>query len=96
MSYDELCGIDWEWQSAEGGMIKAPLAREAAGRNPTEQEKKGTKGNRVVESPGLAEGIVVRGGNSPEIKEVEGRLEGIVRAPPEGEGLCVDAGGIRV
>jgi hypothetical protein len=43
MAYDELKGLGWEWQSADGCMVKAPLAREAAGRNPTDREKKGTK-----------------------------------------------------
>jgi len=38
--YDELMGIAWEWQSIDGGMYKAPLAREAEGRNPTDRGKK--------------------------------------------------------
>jgi transposase len=40
MTYDELCGLCWEWQSVDGCMVKAPLAREAAGRNPTDRGKK--------------------------------------------------------
>jgi transposase len=40
LSYDELCGIGWEWQSADGSMVKAPLAREAVGNNPTDRGKK--------------------------------------------------------
>ena len=31
--FDELEGIDWEWQSADGCQIKAPLATESAGAN---------------------------------------------------------------
>ncbi len=38
--YDELEGIAWEWQSIDGSMIKAPLAREAVGPNPTDRGKK--------------------------------------------------------
>lgn len=41
--YDELEGIGWEWQSVDGCMIKAPLAREAVGRNPTDRGKNGNK-----------------------------------------------------
>ena len=38
--YDEMVGIAWEWQAIDGGMYKAPLAREAEGRNPTDRGKK--------------------------------------------------------
>jgi transposase len=38
--YDELEGIAWEWQSADGAMVKAPMAREAVGPNPTDRGKK--------------------------------------------------------
>ena len=37
--YDELKGIDWEWQSIDGSMTKAPLARESVGANPTDRGK---------------------------------------------------------
>jgi transposase len=38
--YDEMEGIAWQWQSADGIMVKAPLALEAVGRNPTDRGKK--------------------------------------------------------
>ena len=38
--YDEMEGIVWSWQSIDGVMIKAPLALEAVGRNPTDRGKK--------------------------------------------------------
>lgn len=38
--YDEMAGIAWEWQSVDGAMMKAPLAQEAVGRNPTDRGKK--------------------------------------------------------
>lgn len=38
--YDEMTGIAWEWQSVDGAMTKAPLAREGDGRNPTDRGKK--------------------------------------------------------
>jgi len=40
MEYDEMEGIAWEWQSIDGSMSKAPLAREAVGSNPTDRGKK--------------------------------------------------------
>ena len=38
--YDELEGIGWAWQSIDGAMVKAPLAQEAVGPNPTDRGKK--------------------------------------------------------
>jgi len=38
--YDELEGIAWEWQSIDGAMVKAPLATEEVGPNPTDRGKK--------------------------------------------------------
>ena len=38
--YDELEGIAWEWQSIDGAMVKAPLAIEDVGPNPTDRGKK--------------------------------------------------------
>jgi len=39
--YDEMEGIAWSWQSIDGTMVKAPLALEAVGPNPTDRGKKG-------------------------------------------------------
>lgn len=38
--YDDLEGIAWRWQSIDGAMMKAPLAQEAVGPNPTDRGKK--------------------------------------------------------
>ena len=38
--YDDLQGIAWEWQSIDGTMMKAPLAQESVGANPTDRGKK--------------------------------------------------------
>ena len=38
--YDELAGIAWEWQSADGTNVEAPLAQESVGPNPTDRGKK--------------------------------------------------------
>jgi putative transposase len=40
LEYDELEGIAWEWQSLDGAMVKAPMALESVGRNPTDRGKK--------------------------------------------------------
>ena len=38
--YDDLEGIAWDWQSVDGAMVKAPLAIECVGANPTDRGKK--------------------------------------------------------
>jgi transposase len=40
LTYDEMRGLGWEWQSVDGCMVKAPLARDGVGRNPTDRGKK--------------------------------------------------------
>lgn len=41
--YDEMEGIAWIWQSLDGAIVKAPLAQEAVGPNPTDRGKKWNK-----------------------------------------------------
>jgi hypothetical protein len=43
MEYDELKGIAWKWQAADGVMTKAPLGGQKTGPNPTDRAKRGTK-----------------------------------------------------
>lgn len=38
--YDDMEGIAWRWQSVDGAMVKAPLAQESVGSNPTDRGKK--------------------------------------------------------
>lgn len=43
MEYDEMKGIAWRWESADSATIKAPLAQESVGPNPTDRGKKWDK-----------------------------------------------------
>lgn len=45
--YDEMEGIAWSWQSIDGSMVKAPLALEAVGPNPTDRGKKRNQAQRT-------------------------------------------------
>lgn len=38
--YDDMEGIAWRWQSIDGTMLKAPLAQQSVGPNPTDRGKK--------------------------------------------------------
>lgn len=41
--YDAMEGIAWRWQSIDGALGKAPLAKECVGANPTDRGKKWTQ-----------------------------------------------------
>jgi transposase len=36
-AYDEVKGIQWEWQSIDGGSVKSPLGKDCVGNNPTDR-----------------------------------------------------------
>lgn len=92
--YDDLKGIDWKWQSADGAMTKAPLGGEKTGKNPTDRGKVGTKRSLLVNAQGLPLGIVVSGANTPDGLLLEPTLRAmpIERPNPEEteQHLCLD------
>ena len=45
--YDGMHGIAWEWQSIDGALGKAPLAKQCVGPNPTDRGKKWTQTQRA-------------------------------------------------
>ena len=45
--YDDMEGIAWCWQSVDGALVKAPLALESVGANPTDRGKKWQQANAV-------------------------------------------------
>jgi len=98
--YEELEGIEWEWQSVDGVMTKAPLGRGASGPNPTDRAKKGVKRSLLTDGNGIPLAVVVDGANRNDDKLLAATLDGIVVARPASEGeeeesaehLCLDAG----
>jgi len=53
VEYDELEGIEWEWQALDGAMTKAPLGRGATAKNPTDRAKMGTKRSMLTDGAGI-------------------------------------------
>jgi transposase len=49
--YDEMEGIAWRWQSIDGALLKAPLAQESVGPNPTDRGKQWEQGNVAGRRP---------------------------------------------
>jgi putative transposase len=85
-------GIAWSWQSIDGAMVKAPLAQEAVGRNPTDRGKKGTKRHLLVDGRGVPLSLVVTGANRHDVTQLELVLEEIIIDRPKDieQHLCAD------
>ena len=96
LEYDELEGVTWEWQSLDGAMVKAPLALESVGSNPTDRGKNGSKRSLLVDERGAPLSIVPGGASTHEVKLLAATLDGIVVARPSGspppQNLCLDTG----
>ena len=81
--YDELQGIDWEWQAMDGTMNKAPLGGDDTGKNPTDRGKSGTKRSLLTDGRGVPIGIASSGANTHDKKLVEPTLNSIPIERPE-------------
>jgi len=75
--YDELKGIAWKWQAADGVMTKAPLGGQKTGPNPTDRGKQGTKRSLLVDARGAPLGVVVSGANTPDGQLLEATLASV-------------------
>src|SRR5215831_16962762 len=97
VEYDELQGIDWEWQSVDGTMTKAPFGGAATGANPTDRGKKGTKRSLLTDGGGIPLSIMVAGANRHDKVLLEVTLDSaMVPRPKPSEDtrqhLCLDRG----
>lgn len=95
--YDEMEGIAWSWQSIDGAMMKAPMALEAVGPNPTDRGKNGTKRSVLVDGRGIPLSLVVSGAQKHDVKLLEPTLDHIAVKRPQGKRslkhhLCADKG----
>jgi putative transposase len=83
LEYDELKGIAWKWQAADGTMTKAPLGGGKTGPNPTDRAKRGTKRSLLVDERGVPLGIVVSGANTPDGNLLEATLDSLPIERPD-------------
>ena len=83
--FDDLKGIDWEWQAMDGAMTKSPLGMEDTGANPTDRGKKGVKRSILSEGHGVPIGVVVAPANRNDMKLTEATLRSIVIKRPDPE-----------
>jgi len=93
--YDELQGIAWEWQSIDGAMMKAPLAQQSVGANPTDRGKNGSKRHVLVDGRGVPLSLVVTGANRHDVTQLQAVLDGCevedTRKASSARHLCADA-----
>jgi putative transposase len=95
--YDEVKGLDWQWQAADGALTKAPLGGQATGPNPTDRAKCGTKRSLLVEAKGVPLAIEVGPAQRHDQKLLAATLDGIVGdrpvpSAPAKQHLCLDKG----
>lgn len=64
-AYDEYCGIDWEWLSMDGAMVKAPLGGEKNGAESDRPRQRGNQAQFAHRWTGRSCGIGNRGSQSP-------------------------------
>lgn len=97
IQYDEAEGIQWEWQSLDGCITKAPLGGESTGPSPVDRAKSGTKRSLLTDGRGVPLAIAVAGANRHDMKLTSATLQShIVERPqptPENpQNLCADKG----
>lgn len=97
LEYNTDIGLDFEWQSLDGCITKAPLGGEATGANPTDRGKCGTKRHLLTEAAGLPIGLVVTGANRHDKTQVEAVFESMPVLPPlssteQPQHFCADKG----
>ena len=87
-------GISWKWQSIDGAIVKAPLAQETVGPNPTDRGKKGSKRHLLVDGRGVPLSLLVSGANRHDVTQLEIVLDEIVIERPDDieQHLCADKG----
>jgi putative transposase len=91
---EELGGVCWEWQAADGVMGKSRFDGDARGPNPTDRAKSGTKKHLIVEAHGGPLGVVVAGANVNDHKLLQATLDALVVERPDPaavlQHLCLD------
>lgn len=66
-------------------MVKASLALEAVGKNPTDRGKMGIKRSVLTDENGLPLAVVLSGANTHDVKLLEDTLDHIVVLRPEAD-----------
>ncbi len=94
--YDQIIGIEWQWQSLDGAHIVAPLGGEFTGPSYKHRGKGGSNRSVLTDQNGIPLAIVLAPANRNDFKLAELTLEStpIVRPDPElfQQHICLDKG----
>jgi len=94
--YDTEKGLEWEWQSIDGAMTKAPLGGAGTGANPTDRGKKGTKRSLLTEAKGIPLSVIVDGANRHDKMLVKKTFDALIFERPSQDdviqNICMDKG----
>ena len=102
--YQELNGIEWEWQAMDGALMQAPvrgqpvgLEDEALGRNPTDRGRSGSKTHLPVDQQGIPLGVTLTGANVHDSRLISPTLATDILSrpdptPDQPQHLCLDKG----
>lgn len=97
IEYNDVKGIDWEWQSIDGCITKAPLGGEATGPSPVDRAKSGTKRSLLTDGRGVPLSVVVAKSNRNDMKLTRQTLSSTIVERPKvtkenPQNLCTDKG----
>lgn len=91
---EQLGGVHWEWQAADGVMGKSRFCGDKRGPNPTDRAKSGTKKSVICEQQGGPLGAAIEGANVHDTKLLAQTIEAIVVERPDpgevSQHLCLD------
>ncbi len=73
-TYDQKCGIAWNWQILDSAIIPAPFGGEKTGKNPTDRAKLGSKRHLLVDRRGVPLALTLSGANLPDYQCAETTL----------------------
>lgn len=76
--YDEVQGIEWEWQAVDGVITKTPFGKGATDGIRTGRAESGTKRSMLTDGEGIPLVLVVEGANRQDCKLLCATLDGIV------------------
>ena len=94
--YDDLHGIQWEWQSEDGTYVRSPLGGPDNGPNPTDRAKPGMKDHILCDGRGIPLAVAVTAANVNDHLALPAVVEhyAVVRPRPttsQPHHLCLDA-----
>lgn len=81
--YNQLRGIDWQWQAGDATTLPAPLGGGKTGPNPTDLGKSGTKRHLLIDGRGAPLSVHLTAANRHDLKGLFGLVSSFLVERPE-------------